>query len=169
MIDEIAARSAQVPDPPGSRLAGRCRFPPGTASILPGITIEASADVGPFSVAISAALVLGIVNLFIRPIILLLARSLGFIAILLVGLFVNAIALMITANLIPELQISSWWYAFLGGLIFSVINTIITNLMTIDDDDSFYAGLIERKARKEPIFKETAGEDRAWSCSRSTV
>ena len=129
-----------------------------TASILPGITIEASADVGRFSVAISAALVLGIVNLFIRPIILLLARSLGFIAILLIGLFVNAIALMITANLIPELQISSWWYAFLGGLIFSVINTIITNLMTIDDDNSFYAGLIERKARKEPIFKETAGE-----------
>jgi uncharacterized membrane protein YvlD (DUF360 family) len=129
-----------------------------TAYILPGITIQTTDSASALVVAISAALVLGIVNLFVRPIILLLARSLGFIVILLVGLLVNAIALMITANLIPELQISSWWYAFLGGLIFSVINTILTNLMTIDDDDSFYAGLIERKARKEPIFKETAGE-----------
>jgi uncharacterized membrane protein YvlD (DUF360 family) len=129
-----------------------------TASILPGISITPTENAGPFVVAISAALILGIVNFFVRPIILMLARSLGFIIILLVGLFVNAIALMITANLIPELQISSWWYAFLGGLIFSVINTILTNIMTIDDDDSYYAGLIERKAKKDPIFKETAGE-----------
>ena len=129
-----------------------------TANLVSGITIQATENASAFVVAISAALILGIVNFFIRPIILMLARSLGFIVIILVGLFVNAIALMITANLFPGLQISSWWYAFLGGLIFSVINTILTNIMTIDDDDSFYAGMIERKAKKELIFKDTAGE-----------
>ncbi len=75
-----------------------------TAALVSGITIDASSAYGALVVAIAAALVLGIVNLFVRPIILLLARSLGFIVIFLVGLFVNAIVLMITANLIPELR-----------------------------------------------------------------
>ena len=127
-----------------------------TAVIIPGIYIEAANAGQTVVIAVSAALMLGIVNFLIRPIILMLARPLGLVIILVVGIFMNAIVLKITSNLIPEFVVTSWWYAFLGGLIFSAINTVITNLMTIDDEDSFYEGLVRRLAVKNK-FPDASG------------
>jgi uncharacterized membrane protein YvlD (DUF360 family) len=127
-----------------------------TAAIVAGITIQGDNFGQRLVVAIAVALVLGIVNFLIRPIILLLSRSLGLVFILVVGIFLNAIVLEITSALIPQFTVSSWWYAFVGGLIFSAINTVITNLMTIDDEDSFYEGLVRRLAVKNK-FPDASG------------
>jgi uncharacterized membrane protein YvlD (DUF360 family) len=119
-----------------------------TAAILPGFAIE-SVDNGPaLTVAVAAALLLGVVNLLIRPAILLLALPLGLIAVSLIGFFVNAIALRITASLLPGLVIDNWWVAFAAGLILALVNTIITNFLTIDDEGSFYEALVERLAKR---------------------
>ena len=55
--------------------------------------------------AAAAAFTLGVVNLLLRPLILLLALPLGLIATLIVGFFANAFALLIAARLIPELHV----------------------------------------------------------------
>lgn len=94
---------------------------------------------------------LGIVNLIIRPLILLLALPFGFFALFAVGLFVNAIAMTITAALLPGFTISGPIAAFFGGLLLSLINTLITGVLTIDDDDQFYQGLVERIAARQPF------------------
>ena len=119
-----------------------------TAAILPGFAIE-SVDGSPaLTVAVAAALLLGVVNLLIRPAILLLALPLGLIAVSLVGFFVNAIALRITASLLPGFVIDNWWVALAAGLILALVNTIITNFLTIDDEGSFYEALVERLAKR---------------------
>jgi len=119
-----------------------------TAAIVTGISIASVGDTTALAVAAGAALVLGVVNLLIRPIILMLSVPLGFIFVFIVGFFVNAITLMITSNLINGFTVASFWSAILGGLILSFINTIITGVITVDDSDSFYQGVVERLAAR---------------------
>ena len=107
-----------------------------------------SQEQAPLIVAASAALILGVVNLVIRPILMLLAIPLGGAVVFLLGFFANAIALMITANIIPAFQIDSWGWAFLGSLFFSAINLILTNILTIQDENSLYQRLVERLAKR---------------------
>jgi uncharacterized membrane protein YvlD (DUF360 family) len=125
-----------------------------TAAILPGFALESVEGRSVLVVAVAGAFLLGLVNLLIRPVILLLALPLGLIAVSLVGFVVNTIALRITAELLPGFLIDSWWVAFVAGLILALINTIITNFLTIDDEGSFYEALVERLAKRQAFDVE---------------
>ncbi len=119
-----------------------------TAEIVGGVTIAQVGNSTRLVVAAAAALVLGVVNLLIRPIILMLSIPLGFIFVFIVGFFVNAITLMITSNLINGFTVANFWSAIWGGVILSFINTVITGVITVDDSDSFYQGVVERLAAR---------------------
>jgi uncharacterized membrane protein YvlD (DUF360 family) len=125
-----------------------------TAAILPGFEIQSVDGRSALTVAVATALLLGVVNLLIRPIILLLALPLGLIAVSLVGFFVNAIALRLTAVLVLGFVIDNWWVAFVAGLILALVNTMITNFLTIDDEGSFYEALVERLAKRHAFDVE---------------
>jgi uncharacterized membrane protein YvlD (DUF360 family) len=127
-----------------------------TAAILPGFELQAVDGRSVLVVAVAAALLLGIVNLLIRPVILLLALPLGLIAVALVGFVVNTIALKITSALLPGFVIDNWWVAFFAGLVLALINTIITNFLTIDDEGSFYETLVEQLAKRNSFDLEQA-------------
>ena len=122
-----------------------------TAAIVPGVTFSGA---GPVIIATSAALLLAIVNLFLRPIILLLALPLGFFVTFTVGFIVNALALLIVARILPDFEIRGLLAAFMGGVVFSFVNTIITGVITVDDEDSFYEGVVERLAARQPFKYE---------------
>lgn len=119
-----------------------------TSLILPGIAFLTESRADTLIDAIAAAFLLGIVNLFIRPIILLIARPLGFIAVFVIGFFVNAVALLITSWLLPVFEVQSLLAAVLGGIIFAAINAILTGVLEVKDEGSFYQGVIERLARR---------------------
>jgi putative membrane protein len=71
------------------------------------------------------ALVFGILNALLKPIVLLL--SLPFI-LLTLGLFafvVNALMLMLTASLTDALSVSGFWSAVLGSLIVSLVTMVL--------------------------------------------
>jgi uncharacterized membrane protein YvlD (DUF360 family) len=120
-----------------------------TAKVTPGISITPTGDVTTIGVAAAAALLIGIVNLLVRPLILLLALPLGFFVIFAVGFLVNAVVLLITSALMPAFAVSGLLPAVVGGIILSAVNTIITTMTTIDDDDSFYQGVVERLAARQ--------------------
>lgn len=120
-----------------------------TAWVFSGITLNPVQGLSIFFTATATALLLGIVNLLIRPIILLLAVPFGWIVIFLLGFIINAITLVITSSLLPGLEVHGFWAAFLGGLFLSLINTILTTLFNIDDEESFYDNLVKRQAAKQ--------------------
>jgi len=126
----------------------------GMAALLPGMHIESSPLASAWTVALAAALVLGVVNFTIRPILLLLTLPFGFIAVLLSGFVINGLTLWLSAGLLPAFQIYNLWTALLGGFVFALINTLLTNLITIDDDDSFFQNLVEQRARRQQIFPD---------------
>ena len=124
-----------------------------TAWIITGISFIQVNDVPVLVVATAAALLLGIVNLIIRPLILLLAMPLGWVVIFLLGFFINAVVLMITSALLPGFEVDGWWTAFLGGLLLALVNMILIELLNIDNEESFYNNLVKRQAARqaEPV------------------
>ncbi len=75
---------------------------------------------------VGTALVLGIVNAVVRPVVLLL--SLPFIILTLgVGiLIVNALLLMAVSGLVPCFHVDSFGHAFLGAIIISIVSWILS-------------------------------------------
>jgi putative membrane protein len=77
-----------------------------------------------------ASLLLGILNAFVRPILLLIALPLLIFTLGLFTLVINALLLYLVGALMqPHFQVKSFGYAFLGALIISVIS-IALNLLT---------------------------------------
>ena len=117
-----------------------------TITLLPGVSVT---GMSAGAVAAAAALLLAVINLFLRPIILLLALPLGSFVTFGVGLLVNAVAILLVARVLPAFQIGGLPQAFIAGLVFSFINTIITGMISVDDEDSFYQDVVERLAARQ--------------------
>jgi putative membrane protein len=79
---------------------------------------------------IVAALLLGILNAFVRPILMLLALPLLIFTLGLFTLVINALLLsLVSFFLKPDFQVDGFRYAFLGALIISIVS-IALNVMT---------------------------------------
>jgi putative membrane protein len=77
-----------------------------------------------------AALLLGILNAFVRPILMLIALPLLIFTLGLFTLVINALLLYLVGALLqPHFQVDSFGYAFLGAIIISVISVAL-NVLT---------------------------------------
>ena len=77
-----------------------------------------------------ASLLLGILNAFVRPILMLIALPLLIFTLGLFTLVINALLLYFVGQLLdPQFHVDSFHYAFLGALIISVIS-IALNVLT---------------------------------------
>ena len=84
-----------------------------------------------------AALLLGVLNAFVRPILMIFALPL---VILTLGLFyfvINALLLCLLSLLLPFFHVDGFGYAFLGALLISVISLVL-NSLTGNSPLSFY-------------------------------
>ena len=73
---------------------------------------------------IVAAVLLGIVNAFIRPLVILLTLPFTVITLGLFLLVINAAMLLLVAALLPGMEIFGFWTAFWAALIISVVSGI---------------------------------------------
>jgi len=77
-----------------------------------------------------ASLLLGILNAFVRPVLMFLALPLLIFTLGLFTLVINALLLYFVGKLMePHFQVDSFGFAFLGALIISVVSVAL-NLMT---------------------------------------
>jgi putative membrane protein len=95
--------------------------------LLPGIQCNG------WGTLLGASLLLGIINAFVRPVLLLL--SLPFI-IVTMGLFilvVNALLLWLVANIIPGFRVDGFWDAFFGSIIISLVSWVLSSFFRGSD------------------------------------
>ena len=88
-------------------------------NVVPGVHVS-----GWLSLAI-AAVVLGLVNAAVRPILLILTLP---ITILTLGLFyfvVNGLAFGLAAALVPGFTVDGLWHAILGAIVVSLVSWVI--------------------------------------------
>jgi putative membrane protein len=90
-----------------------------TAMIVPGVTFSS------WGALAIAAVVLGLVNAIVRPILLILTLPITVLTLGLFYLVVNGLAFGLAAALVPGFQIASTTAAILGALAASVISWFI--------------------------------------------
>lgn len=98
-----------------------------TTLIIPGMSTDSTASL------LGASLLLGIINAFIRPILLIL--SLPFILVTM-GLFIfviNALLLLLVSSLIPGFQIQGFWDAFLASIVISIVSYLLSCFFRTSD------------------------------------
>jgi putative membrane protein len=90
------------------------------AQLVPGFVI---AGLTPL---IFAALVLGIINAIVRPILVLLTLPLTLVTLGLFLFVLNAFCIWLTSRLVPGFQVETFGSALLGALVVSVVSWILT-------------------------------------------
>ncbi|MFA6548518.1 MAG: phage holin family protein, partial [Candidatus Margulisiibacteriota bacterium] len=74
---------------------------------------------------IVAALVLGLINIFLKPIILLLTLPINIVTLGLFTLIINTGLFYLTAMLVKGFTITGFWAAFWGAFVFSLISLLL--------------------------------------------
>ncbi len=124
------------------------------AWIIPGISIVTDGSSGVLTEAISIAIILAILNGLVRPILVLLTLPISIVTLGLFTLVINALMLLLADAFLPFFQVDDFWAALLGAIILSAVNTLITGLITIDDEHSFYDGVVQWISRRKLEAKE---------------
>ena len=93
------------------------------AYLMPSITITS------FGSALIAALVLGLVNAVIRPLLILLTLPA---TVLTLGLFIfviNGFLFWLVGSFVPGFAVHGFWAGFLGAILFSIVSWILSALI----------------------------------------
>jgi putative membrane protein len=89
------------------------------ANVIPGIEYETLAGL------LVASLVLGVLNALLRPLLLLLSLPLVVFTLGLFTLVINALLLMLVGQLVKPFHVETFWAAFWGGLIISLVSLVL--------------------------------------------
>jgi putative membrane protein len=90
-----------------------------TAYLLPGVRLAG------FFAALVTALVLGLVNTFIKPLLLILTLPLNILTLGLLTFVINALLIMLTSAIVPGFQVAGFWWALLFSLVLAIINYVL--------------------------------------------
>jgi len=75
---------------------------------------------------LAASLLLGIVNAFIRPVLLLLSLPLILVTLGVFILIINALMLKFVGEILPCFEVPGFWRAFWGAIIISIVSWIMS-------------------------------------------
>jgi putative membrane protein len=84
--------------------------------------------------ALIAALVLGLVNTLIRPLLVLLTLPVTLLSLGLFILVINAVLFWLVSTLIDGFEVAGFWSAFLAAILYSVISWALSSLLLSNKD-----------------------------------
>jgi putative membrane protein len=93
------------------------------AYVLPGI------EVADFTTAMIAAVVLGLVNAFIRPVLILLTLP---VTLLTLGLFIfviNGLLFWMVGSWLQGFTVTGFWSGFFGAIVYSIISWALSSVL----------------------------------------
>ena len=90
-----------------------------TAYVLPGVSVDSTQ-----ALAI-AAIVLGLVNALIRPVLTILTLPITILTLGLFYLVINGLTFLLASKLVPGFHVGGFWWAVLGALLVSIISSFV--------------------------------------------
>jgi putative membrane protein len=93
------------------------------ANFMPGV------HVGGFTTALIVAVVLGILNVFIKPIIVILTLPITFVTLGLFLLVINAMIILLCDNIVGGFSVDTFWTALQFSIILSVLQSIMYQIL----------------------------------------
>jgi len=95
-----------------------------TSYLIDGIQISG------FLSAFFAAAILGILNAFFRPILLILTLPVNILSLGLFTFVINAIVLMMVSGVISGFNVDGFWSAVFGSLLISLVSWLLTSFIS---------------------------------------
>lgn len=92
------------------------------AHIMPGIKVDG------WATALIVALVLGLLNIFIKPILILFTLPATIFTLGLFLLVINAIIILLCDELVPGFEVEGFWWALLFSLVLSFCQSLVSGL-----------------------------------------
>ncbi|NYT62633.1 phage holin family protein [Alcaligenaceae bacterium] len=93
------------------------------AYVLPGITVAS------FGSALIAALVLGLLNTLVKPLLILLTLPITIVTLGLFLLVLNALVFWFAGSILKGFQVSGFWWALLGAFVYSLVSGLLSRLL----------------------------------------
>lgn len=82
-----------------------------------------------FGAALVAAFVLGVVNAFLRPVLVILTLPITLLTLGIFLLIINGLMLWITSGLVPGFQVNGFFGAVLGSVLISLVSWILSSII----------------------------------------
>ncbi|HZE86608.1 MAG TPA: phage holin family protein [Methylomirabilota bacterium] len=92
------------------------------AYLLPGIHVAS------FVTALVVALVLGILNVFLKPFLILLTLPITLLTFGLFTLVINACLILLAGTLVPGFTVDGFWWALFFSILVSIINIVASKI-----------------------------------------
>lgn len=93
-----------------------------SAYILPGVHVDG------FFTALIAAVVLGIANMLVKPILVVLTLPITIITLGLFYFVINALIILLVARIVPGFQVDGFWWALIFALVLSLVGSFLNSL-----------------------------------------
>ena len=93
------------------------------AYLLPGIKVAS------FGSALIAALVLGLLNALVKPVLVLLTLPITVVTLGLFLLVLNALLFWFAGSILKGFQVSGFWAAVIGALVYSLVAGLLARLI----------------------------------------
>ncbi len=90
--------------------------------VLPGVHVAS------FGIALISALVLGILNAFLKPLLVILTLPINILTLGLFTFVINTLVILLAARLVDGFEIDGFWWAFIFAIILSVVSGLIGSM-----------------------------------------
>jgi len=94
------------------------------ARIVPGIEIK------DFGTAMVAIIIIGLINVLVKPVLLLLTLPINILTLGLFTFILNALMLMLAASFTPDFRVAGLGAALVGSILLTIISTILSSLVS---------------------------------------
>lgn len=89
------------------------------AYLLPGVGVDS------LLTALVVAVVLGVLNMFIKPILVLLTLPVTILTLGLFMLVINALLILLASKIVPGFTVDGFWWAVLFSLVISIVSSFV--------------------------------------------
>lgn len=93
------------------------------AYVLPGITVAS------FGSALIAALVLGLLNTLVKPVLILLTLPITVVTLGLFLLVLNALVFWFAGSILKGFHVEGFWWAVIGAIVYSLVSGFLSGLL----------------------------------------
>jgi len=93
------------------------------AYVIPGVTVSN------FFSALWVALFLGIVNLLLKPLLILITLPINILTLGLFTFVINGLIILLASSVVKGFQVSGFWVAVLFSIVLSIINFLMNLLI----------------------------------------
>lgn len=93
------------------------------AHFMPGVHVAS------FTTALIVAVVLGLLNIFIKPILVILTLPVTIVTLGLFLLVINALIILLCTNIVGGFHVDSFWTALIFSIILSLLQSIMNGIL----------------------------------------